>query len=153
MRRIYGTKSVFLTIGVHAEEGAAKKRDKWVDAAGVEHNETDEKTTLVQVATVHEYGLGVPERSFLRAWFDEEGEKAKEAFRRVYEAVIAGKYDAKTGLERLGLAFVGRIQNRISKGIEPELADVTIKRKRSSKPLINTGQLRSSIRHRLDLRK
>lgn len=154
MQRMLGVKRVFLTIGVHDEDGAKKKEVEIVKADGTIERKIDDKTTVALVATVHEYGLGTsPERSFLRAWHDENRGKNLEAFRKIYKAVIAEKYDVKTGLDRLGLHFVAQIQNRIARGIEPALKDATIKRKKSSKPLINTGQLRSSIRHRLDFRK
>jgi hypothetical protein len=50
---------------------------------------------------------------------------------------------------------VGQAQANISAGGSPAFAPnkpATIARKRSSKPLINKGQLRSSIAHRVEQR-
>ena len=53
--------------------------------------------------------------------------------------------DMPKALELIGLFVKGLIQGRMSAGIPPPLKASTIARKGSSKPLINTGQLRASI--------
>jgi hypothetical protein len=89
--------------------------------------------------------LGVPERSFIRAWADENEQRNKANLRKIAEEVFDGKYDIRTGLDRLGLLFVGKIQARIKGHIAPPNAPSTIAKKKSSTPLINLGQLWSSI--------
>jgi hypothetical protein len=125
-----------LTVGVHGEEGGAATQDG--------------KTTVGDVATANEFGLGVPERSFIRAWADEQEAENQAALRKIGEAVTKGTLpSAEVGLERLGLKMVGEIQARIAGGIDPPNAPATIARKGSSTPLINYGQLRSSVRHKV----
>ena len=50
-----------------------------------------------------------------------------------------------TALQRIGLWAQSEIQQRISDGIPPQNAPYTINKKGSSTPLVDTGQLRSSI--------
>lgn len=125
-----------LTVGVHGEEGGASTGDG--------------KSTVGEVATMNEFGLGVPERSFIRAWAEEADAQCKADLRALGLAITKGAVpDAQTGLDQLGLRFVGQIQARISSGIPPENAQSTVDKKGSSTPLINTGQLRSSVRHKV----
>jgi hypothetical protein len=48
-------------------------------------------------------------------------------------------------MKLIGMRVVGDIQDRISDGIPPPNSPITIARKGSSKPLIDSGQLRQSI--------
>ncbi len=120
-----------LTVGIHESEGAAAAEDG---------------ATVAEIGTYHEFGLGVPQRSFIADWADETEDEHKAQLAQMAKAVVDGKVDSlEHGLERLGNRYVGEVQKRIAEGIEPELAESTIKAKGSSVPLINTGQLRSAI--------
>lgn len=104
--------------------------------------------TVAAVAAIHEYGApaaGIPQRSYLRAWVDENEPRIQKMVAAMQQSVASGKRTQAQALELLGQKFVGEIQARIAKGIEPALKDRTVARKGSSKPLIDTGQLRSSI--------
>lgn len=106
--------------------------------------------TVGEIAEIHEYGLGNnPERSFIRAWVDENPGKIRAAMTRVLEEVIKGKRTKEVAMNRFGLWAVGQMQKRISAGISPGLSPVTILRKGSSIPLIDTGQLRASITYQV----
>lgn len=109
--------------------------------------------TVVEIATIHEFGIGVPERSFIRAFVDENEALIKKKIRTLGKKVVKGTLSSKQALDILGVWLTGKIQSRIAKGIPPALAQATIDRKGSSKPLINTGQLRSSITHETDVRR
>lgn len=121
-----------LTVGVHGPEGS-------VPAEG------DTDLTVLDVATINEFGIGVPERSFIRDWADQNESSNNDKLIKIAFAVYKGKFTIEIGLNRLGLLFVGDIQRRISGGIPPPNAPATIAKKQSSTPLINFGQLRSSI--------
>ncbi len=112
---------------------------------GAEAAEGSPDLTVADVATFNEFGLGVPERSFIRAWYDEQGAANRAKFRALSARVLRGELTQERMLEQLGLLFVGQIQQRITDGIAPENAESTKKQKGSSKPLIDTGQLRQSI--------
>jgi hypothetical protein len=131
-----------LTVGIHEVEGSEPKK------------ESDGETgpaTLAEIASYHEFGLGVPRRSFIADWADENKARHEEQLRKMAQAIVAGKVDSpETGLARLGALYVGEVQRRIAQGIDPPLAESTIKRKGSSKPLIDTGQLRTAITYYVD---
>lgn len=137
-----------ITVGIHEAEGnAAKKSDN--DGVG------GEAMQLIDVAIVHEFGYeegGIPRRSFIRDWADENQDKHAEQVRKLAAAVIAGKLTTEKACKQLGALWQGEVQKRIAEGIEPPLKPATIARKGSSKPLIDTGQLRSSVTHRVKVK-
>jgi hypothetical protein len=100
--------------------------------------------TISMVATFHEFGLGVPQRSFLRDWATEEKKEIQRVLKWVVGRVVQGM-DVKDALDVAGAKFVGMVQKRISRRIDPPLAASTIARKGSDVPLIDTGLLRTSI--------
>lgn len=125
-----------VTVGVHDGVGGA--------AAG------GGGASVADVASIHEYGLGnVPERSFVRGFADENKADNDRVIKKAAEQVVKGA-DVTTVLDRAGLYLVGKMQGRIQGGIAPPLAAATVARKGSSTPLIDTGQLISSITHEVE---
>lgn len=107
-----------------------------------------EPISIGELAAIHELGLGVPERSWLRSWIDENQRMIMDDCRRAMQQVILGKLTKEQALNVLGLKWVGAIQQRIADGqVTPALAKETVDRKGSSVPLIDTGVLRASITH------
>lgn len=110
-------------------------------------------TTVLDVGTWNEFGIGVPERSFIRGWYDSALEQNKRAFRALFRNVLAGKLERYTMWEQLGALFVAGIQRRIAAhgdGAYEKNADSTIKKKGSSTPLVDTGQLKSAITYEVE---
>jgi hypothetical protein len=116
------------------------------------------KLTNADIGLFHEMGasgvsLGrsgaesgaIPERSFLRATVDEKHASITRLFVRVVRGAIDQKINLKRGLGLVGEKAVVWVKARIRKGIPPPLMPLTIARKGSSKPLIDTGQLLGSI--------
>jgi hypothetical protein len=106
--------------------------------------------TVGDVATWAEFGIGQPERSFLRAWFDANQARCKTALSRLAKSVLDGKRTKEQALETFGLWAQGEIQKRIAEGIDPANAASTVAKKGSSTPLVSTGQLRSSITFKVE---
>lgn len=122
------------------------------DEASQAHRGSEE--TVVEIGTKHEFGIDVPKRSFIRDTVDARQPDIQDLLR------AAGKRILDRGVRRLekipevfGLLVVGMIQERIAAGIPPENAPETIEKKGSSTPLIDTGQLRSSITHKVEVKK
>jgi hypothetical protein len=123
-----------LTVGVHEEEGAGDHDGK----------------SIADIAAIHEFGLGVPQRSFIGAWADSTEAEHANDLRKMGEALVKGTItDPAQAFEQLGEKYVGEVQTRIAGGIAPPNAPATIARKGSSTPLIDTGILRSSITKRV----
>ena len=136
-----------VTVGVHESEGAEGKKEP----------DGTSRTSLMEVAEAHEFGLGVPPRSFVAGAVDEnEGEFQTKLTAGLKASAQPGGRGPEQTLERFGLYVVGVMQQRISDGIEPGLAEKTKKAKQrrtgeaKDTPLILTGQLRSSIRSKLE---
>lgn len=124
-----------ITAGLHAKEGAKRY------PTGV---------SVAELGSWHEFGLGVPQRSFIRGWFDENRAKLPAAIRAELQRAVKRGETQMFGLRRLAVTIQASIQARIANGIAPENADSTILRKGSATPLIDTGTLRSSIVVRVD---
>lgn len=118
-----------------------------------------EPFNIAQIGAVHEFGASirhgrsggesvlVPERSFLRGW---ETEARDEAVKRLGKAVgrtLDGKGDPGREFGLVGEWAERGIRSRIRAGIDPELAPSTVRRKKSTTPLIDTGRLINSIGH------
>jgi hypothetical protein len=119
-------------VGVQGEEASAVHRG-------------NQPQTMAEIANEHEFGLGVPERSWLRAWVDENQPMIQNDLRRAAMRILEGRLTIQQAADLLGTKYVASIQMRIANGIAPANAPATIERKGSSTPLIDTGQFRSSI--------
>ena len=104
--------------------------------------------TVAQVGAQHEYGAGVPRRSFLRTPFAVKKDDMDKAIAKQFEDVFKR---GKTAEQALGL--VGTVAVNIVKGAFltrgygewPDITDNTKEAKGSSQVLIDTGTLRNSI--------
>lgn len=119
--------------------------------ADAEKRDGNKGASIVDVATWAEFGTATePERSFLRAFFDQENERCREALAKLLAKVADGKLTQEQALDQFGLWAVGQIQKRIAEGIAPENAPSTIEAKGSSTPLINEGIMRSAVSFRVE---
>jgi Tfp pilus assembly protein FimT len=59
-------------------------------------------TSILQVGSAHEYGLGVPRRSFIRVPMDKEKAKIKSALESGFKSVMNGG-DVIQNLNKVGL--------------------------------------------------
>lgn len=98
------------------------------------------------IAYVHEFGVGVPERSFLRSTVLEQAQKYVKIQRdNIIPAIKSGVMTAEEAYRRLGIVASNDVKLKITNGPFTALDQKTIDRKGSSKPLIDTGELRQSI--------
>lgn len=117
-------------------------------AAEAPHRDPDGQAgplTVAEVAAFHELGLGVPERSFVRAWFEANHQQVLQDLRAGLQQIVLGRLTPEQVTDLIGQKCVAGIRARIQSGIDPPLAESTIARKGSSTPLIDTGQLWSAI--------
>ncbi len=113
-------------------------------------------TPVARVAAAHEFGEGVPQRSFIRGWFDEKGTGwfGRKMAQMAQDSVLKGiSMDAQVA--EFGAQAVKEIQARMDNGIAPALKEETVKRKQasgSSTPeLEDTHRLRNAIRWSRDV--
>ena len=129
-----------LTVGVHADDGQAPA-------------DGDASVTIADVAIWNEFGTyRAPPRPFIRLYVDTQESRILGMIGAATRQVMQGKMTKEVALDRLGLKMVGEIQRAITVGYfgaYPENAPATIRKKGSETPLVDTGQLRSAIRHRV----
>lgn len=136
---------------VQAMAAAANKQGAhvtvgWPESSGVHRNS---QLTVAQIAAIHEFGLPprIPERSMIRATYEQNSARYAEAVRKIGIGISFARTDLRRGLDLLGSMIKGDIQRRIAAGVPPPNAPSTIKRKGSSTPLIDTGQMRAALDH------
>lgn len=104
------------------------------------------QTNSAVIAYVHEFGIGVPERSFMRSTIIENAQKYQQIHRdNILPAIRSGVLSAEECYRRLGTVAQSDMQQKMVNGSFTPLKEETIKRKGSSKPLIDTGALRQAI--------
>lgn len=102
--------------------------------AGAAQGHGEDATNLL-VALIHEFGApsaGIPARSWLRAWIDENADEVRRRIRELGKRVISGQLLHDAALEQLGLWIVGRIQARIANKIAPPLKPATVRKRLAS---------------------
>lgn len=75
------------------------------------------------------HAIDIPERSFMRATFDENVAEYRKRIREVGQLVIEGKITTRQGLEAFGVKAEGDIRETIQNGIAPPLKPSTLQRK------------------------
>jgi phage gpG-like protein len=112
----------------------------------------DDGIDTVKLAAIHEFGapsVGVPERSYIRSTYDANKAKYDATLDKVLKGVLIGRFSVYTGLGILGAQMHADVLATIRAHIAPPLKPATIRRKGSTTPLIDTGQLVASITWRV----
>lgn len=131
---------------------------------------------LVMIGAVHEYGaeipvtpkmrawfaangyplrkettvIKIPERSWLRSGYDENIDKIAKKIEKMVPDVIEGNVNPRLFMDAIGMEFAGLIQKKMRDLKDPPNSQMTIERKGSDNPLIDTGRLVGSIRHTVE---
>lgn len=102
----------------------------------------DNGVTTAEVAGYHEFGVGVPRRSWLRDWTEEDQANIRKKLSEVSKRAIGNmrSVDLKKAGNDFGGWAVEAIRKRIKGKIPPPL-----KVRVGGTPLIDTGQLKDAI--------
>jgi hypothetical protein len=104
-------------------------------------------TDLVDIALFNELGTeNIPSRPFLRNSVDNHSDEINSFLREKRNDLIHGA-SAKQVLNEIGLFQKNLIQSEIIDGSFEANAESTIKKKGSSRPLIDTGRMRQSVNY------
>lgn len=137
-----------ITIGIHGSEGEQKKLVRVVPAnvktQGKQRFAVSKSITVGEVANWNEKGTErTPSRPFIRGTFTKRRrdilDKAKQILLKSPEHFHA----------LLGTYIVGLIKEEIAAGISPANSPLTVIRKGSSKPLIDSGQMINAITYKV----
>lgn len=134
LHRLLRGLEIEISVGIHEDEGS-KSHGKGL--------------TTADVGAIHEFGLGVPQRTFIRGYFDESQGDIEQMQDAALQRIIDGA-DPLAEAERVGLKLESGMKERILARINPPLAEST-KRKRGANavPLVATSQLLGAIRSRV----
>lgn len=108
----------------------------------------EDGTPVAMIAAVHEFGSpeqGIPERPFLRITPVKQRMKYARLNRINLVKMLRGQMAVETALGQLGEMAKGDVQQEIRNGNFAPLKAETIRRKGSSKPLIDSGQMIQSV--------
>ena len=123
-----------------------KAQDKAFLEVGIfEEEVTQDDEQIANYGNNNEFGIGVPERSFMRTSFDENLRKVQDRAVKQERLVIAGRKTARGALESIGLDMQKNIVKKIRSNIPPPNSAQTEALKGSTKTLRDTGALLGSI--------
>jgi phage gpG-like protein len=133
MKRAEQLNRIQLVVGIPSDENSRK------ESTGI---------TNAELGVIHEFGApekGIPERSFMRSTASEEAENLGRLGNACIAECLKGQKSAHDAFADVGAYLQGKIVEKITDGDFVANKEETAKRKKSSKPLIDTGQLRASI--------
>lgn len=157
LRRMHESRAFQIRVGVLGSGATANKKTK--DSSG---NSKTLALTVADIAAIHEFGAWIsvgrsgaqieriPQRSWLRDWVDENRSKINGWIRITCKKIIQENVVPIQQWDRLGLKLQSSIQERIERGIPPELSEATVKARGDGIPLIHTGQFKNSITYFVD---
>lgn len=106
----------------------------------------DETADLCDIAAWNELGTSeIPSRPFMRDSVDNHAEKINAFLQQQLRLLAQGKTTAEQIYKSIGVFQKGLVQKEIVYGDFEPNAPSTIKRKKSDKPLIDTGKMRQSV--------
>lgn len=136
--------------GIRFQKMLKELADKEV-RIGFQHGKAteDDGTDVCDVAAWNELGtVNMPSRPFLRKSVDENEDRIN-GFLQSTKADLVKGVPAEQILKEIGIFQKDLIQEKITEGsYEPNVAS-TIRRKGSSKPLIDTGRMRQSVNYEI----
>lgn len=128
----------------------ARKLDKMQVDVGFQEGATYENgISVAQVAAWNEYGTTrMPARPFIRTTFSRDRDKIQNYLSaEVKKMIETGDIDAEATFNRIGAYSKSLVQKNIREGPWVPNAPSTIRKKGSSRPLIDTGQMRQSVQY------
>lgn len=112
-----------------------------------EDKDSGKQVDMVQIATWNELGTRTsPPRPFLRGSVDDNRDKINSTTASLLQRFIKGD-TAESVLKKLGAFAVGLVRKKILDGPWIPNAPSTIKKKKSDRPLIDTGRMRQSVHY------
>lgn len=105
---------------------------------------------MVKIAAIQEFGApkkNIPSRPAIRQAFEMNQKDIKRFSRQIIWRIITEQLTPRVGLGLIGEYHVNQVKKRITDLQNPPNKPGTIKKKKSTNPLIDTGQYRNSITH------
>jgi hypothetical protein len=116
----------------------------------VDDSEHPSGKTVSEIAMNHEFGIGVPQRSWLRDFFDFHLGDITPEMVDLGKKIFNKKIPVEKALDAWGKHLVRKMKQRIQSGIGPPNSKQTIDRKGSDTPLIETGTFLNHISYKIE---
>ncbi|HHT3633773.1 hypothetical protein I6L63_15460 [Enterobacter hormaechei] len=114
--------------------------------AGIQKGEVNDGVLVAEYATWNEFGTRTtPSRPFMRNAFDKNVETLVRFFYQGRRGIVDGKINQDQLMNAVGVKMVQLIKESILNESWAPNAEYTIDRKKSSKPLVDTGTMLNSI--------
>lgn len=132
---------------------ALKELDKLECFIGFQRGEAKDGTDITDIATWNELGTsrGIPSRPFIRNTVDLHEDEINDTLDQMVTEIMNGA-TAEQVLRKAGVYLKGKMQTEITDGSYAPNDPATIKRKRSDKPLIDTGDMRRNVNYQIGKR-
>ncbi len=107
-----------------------------------------EGITVFQIGMIHEFGVpekNIPRRSYIRVPIENNIKEITKLIENNHKLVSENAMSAKVALDRIGIKAQNTIKESFRNNDWKANSRATVKRKGSSRPLIDTGQLIGSI--------
>jgi hypothetical protein len=102
--------------------------------------------TLAQLGLIHEYGTStIPPRPFLFPAIQNHQREIRNLSAAVLAKVVRGEMSKRDALGKIGALAQGLVQQQIRETTNPPLQPETIRRKGSSQPLIDSGNMIQNV--------
>lgn len=120
--------------------------------ADAQHKDPDGGTfqQTAAIGAIHEFGApgaNIPRRPWLSSALERNARRLAEIKRRLLASIYEGRRSARQSIGLLGQAFEDMVKANITQGPWVPNAPGTIAAKGSDRPLIDTAQMRASVRH------
>ena len=112
--------------------------------------------SIANIMATHEFGSiikRIPCRSWMRKFVDGNKYDVNKKVDTICNNILTNKISSRKGLEIIGVWLTGKFKTTIRSLTSPALSWKTVKRKKSSKLLIDTAQSINSIKYRIQKHK
>ena len=138
-----------LKVGIMASEGSIQWIIGMVHEYGASIKVTPKMRNFLHYKGLHlketTTHINIPERSFIRAGYEEAKPELEKLIQRLIPLVISGKMPVNQMFETLGVTLSTKIQTYVKSVRTPPNHPMTIARKGSSQPLVDSGRMVQSI--------
>ena len=115
-------------------------------------HEDNQNIGLAEIAFIMEKGSvvnNIPARPFMQQTRQRNEKRMMGLSKKLLKAISNGSTTAMDAIKKLGASYEGAMKRIFIEGSFAPNAPATVRRKKSSRPLIDTGLLRQSIKHKV----
>lgn len=138
-------------LGLKAIEKEIKKLDGTHTDIGQFGSGGDPSEDIAARAAVQEFGTRdgrVPSRPFQRDTFKKNLKDLKIEIEKGYNMLLERRSNVKKLLEDIGEWYTGKMKEIFTEGTFKALAEATVRQKKSSRPLVDKGDMRRMTTHK-----